>query len=183
MRRQTILLAAALAVTTPSAALTESRSVARQAALATQHKESPAPPDRLILRIEDAKTASPSVAPVAEAALLAQLAEAHKSRHAAMSAAAQRFDTRTNARARSQGDATAAEPSADSAARETGFAAHHGLSPEQEFPEDRERVSLKLAPVTVQSRRDGDWETLRLDDTVDGGDVAGVAVGLSFKLN
>jgi hypothetical protein len=186
MRRQTILLAAALAIATPSTAFTESRGAARETAI--QHPQGATTPDRLILRIEDAKTSS-SIAPINEAALLAELAEAHKRRDAAASDAAERPDTRTNERAPSGGDAATTAspiptPSADSMASETsGFTAHHGVLPTNEYFEDRERVSLKLAPVTTPSHRDGDWETLRLDETVDGADVSGVAVGLSFKLN
>jgi hypothetical protein len=44
-------------------------------------------------------------------------------------------------------------------------------------------VSLNVVPVTAQRHRDGDWETLRADDTADDAEVSGVAVGLSFKLN
>ena len=190
MRRQTILLAAALAVATPGAALTEGRNAAREAARAVQEPQHPTPPDRLVLKIDDAKAASSSLAPVDDASLEFQLAEARKLRHAVASDTSQRLDIDTNARAPSPGDAATATSSpakldgADSAALESaGFKAHQGVSSAHEFAEDREPVSLNVVPVTAQRHRDGEWETLRADDSADGAEVSGVAVGLSFTLN
>jgi hypothetical protein len=190
MRRQTILLAAALAVATPGAALTEGRNAAREAARAIQTPQRPTPQDRFVLKIDDAKAASSSIGPVDDASLVFQLAEARKRRHAVASGTSQRLDIDTNAGAPSPGDAATAASSpakqggADSAALETaGFKAHQGVSSAHEFAEEREPVSLNVVPVTAQRHRDGDWETLRADDTADDAEVSGVAVGLSFKLN
>lgn len=189
MRRQTFLLAAALAVTAPNAALTESRTAARDTARAIDSPESATAPDRLILKTEDATTAASSLAPVDEAALLFELAEAHKLRQAVAGEAAPRLDMRTNARAPAGADAApTASPAAtaggaDAVAETRGFTAHHGLSPADAFPEQRNRVSLELAPVTAPTHRDGDRPTPHPDDAPHGADVSGVAVGLSFKLN
>jgi hypothetical protein len=78
MRRQTILLAAALGVATPAAAITNNRSDVRTLTQATHDPAAPTARDRLILKLKDVKAGASSIAPLDEASLLDGLAEARK---------------------------------------------------------------------------------------------------------
>jgi hypothetical protein len=180
MRRQTIFLAAALAVAMPStAAITQNRSDARNAVTASRDPSAATARDRLILKIKDARAASYSIAPTDDASMLFGLEEARAPREAGPETAVPLPSAGTKPFAPMPGRARF------TALDMEGFAPHVGLAPVYAFEESRVgRVSLNVGPVSTTSYRDGDAQlSPRPGDGTYGSEVSGVAVGFSFKLN
>ena len=173
MRRQTILLAAALAVAMPATAAISQN---RNEATASRHPASPTGRDRLILMIKDAKTAAFSIAPSDEATTFGL------AKTPAPDVAPAAADPAPQLGAEMKPFAAVAEDRADFTAPDmSGYAQHVRLAPVYAFEEPRiGNVSLNVGPVLTTSYREGE---ARPGGEVYGTGFSGVAVGLSFKLN
>jgi len=174
MRRQTILLAAALGVAMPATAAISQN---RNAVSASRHPSSPTGRDRLILLLAEARQASSSIASADETTTFGL---------APREVAPEAADLAPQIEVEVKPFAPMAEHGARFAAPDmTGYAPHIGLAPVYAFEEPQiGRVSLNVGPVATTSYRDGDARLApRADAEIYGTDVSGVAVGFSFKLN
>ena len=178
MRRQTILLAAALAVSMPATAAISKNG---DGVSETRHPSSPTGRDRLILMIQEARQVPASVAAVDEAATFG-LKRAEPPREVEPEA----VESAPLAEPAVKPFAPAVPLGANFATPDmTGYAPHVGLAPVFAFEETRiGRVSLNVGPVETTSYREGEVRLApRPGDDVYGAEVSGMAVGLSFKLN